>query len=88
MVKHLTMVPGIDLRKYYRRTYKTLSNHAGDANGYPDRLAEILAQKGSVNPVFKQNHVKRALGNAMRLATNTTGDGNAPVCMRIPGVTQ
>uniref|UniRef100_A0A0D9ZGQ6 DUF4220 domain-containing protein n=1 Tax=Oryza glumipatula TaxID=40148 RepID=A0A0D9ZGQ6_9ORYZ len=47
MVEHPTMVPGIDLRNYYRRTYKTLSDHAGNANGDPDKLAEILAQKGS-----------------------------------------
>lgn len=43
MVEHPTMAPGIDLRKYYIQTYKTLSNHAGDANGDPDGLAEILA---------------------------------------------
>uniref|UniRef100_A0A0D9ZGR7 DUF4220 domain-containing protein n=1 Tax=Oryza glumipatula TaxID=40148 RepID=A0A0D9ZGR7_9ORYZ len=71
MVEQPTMVPGIDLRKYYTQTYKKLStNHAGDANGDPDRLAQILAQKKSVNPVLKQNDEKQALrGNALRLAT-------------------
>lgn len=70
MVEHPTMVSGIDLRKYYTQTYKKLStNHAGDANGDPDRLAQILAEKKSVNPVLKQNDEKQALrGNALRLA--------------------
>ncbi|XP_052151801.1 uncharacterized protein LOC127770176 [Oryza glaberrima] len=51
MVEHPTMVPGIDLRKYYTQTYKKLStNYTGNANGDPDRLAKILAQDKSENP--------------------------------------
>uniref|UniRef100_A0A0E0GXF3 Uncharacterized protein n=1 Tax=Oryza nivara TaxID=4536 RepID=A0A0E0GXF3_ORYNI len=53
MVEHPTMIPDIDLRKYYTQTYKKLStDHAGDGNGDPDRLAKILAQDESVNPVL------------------------------------
>uniref|UniRef100_A0A0E0GXF1 Uncharacterized protein n=1 Tax=Oryza nivara TaxID=4536 RepID=A0A0E0GXF1_ORYNI len=74
MVEHPTMVPGIDLRKYYTQTYKKLStNHAGNTNGDPDRLAKILARKRSVNPVLKENDENQALrGNALLLATKLT----------------
>uniref|UniRef100_A0A0E0DAH6 DUF4220 domain-containing protein n=1 Tax=Oryza meridionalis TaxID=40149 RepID=A0A0E0DAH6_9ORYZ len=71
MVEHPTMVPGIDLRKYYTQTYKKLStNYAGNANDDLDRLAKILAQDETVNPVLKQNDEKEVLrGNALWLAT-------------------
>lgn len=58
----------------YTQTYKKLStNYAGNANGDPDRLAKILAQDKSENPVLQQNDENQALrGNALLLATKLT----------------
>ncbi|XP_040378951.1 uncharacterized protein LOC121054149 [Oryza brachyantha] len=70
-----SMVPGLALRKQFQVTSNRLLRHVAEANGDPDRLADILTKEEVKKS--EQGKKKDLRGNALRLAAMLARQLNA-----------